>query len=145
MQRLSTVCCFLLVIMSSVLLRSQTLLSSGRPINFDPKTPSQTAHDLPFDVRLTIVILVGCIMTPFIVLVKPLRMLQACVVVLKLCWLSLKQLIYKRARAGEKINATKPRDAGAPLVVSASEPNEGEDLEMSERNEGEDLKKLHRT
>jgi hypothetical protein len=39
LQQLATVCSFLLVLMSAVLLRSQSLISSARQINFNPQQP----------------------------------------------------------------------------------------------------------
>jgi hypothetical protein len=39
LQQLATVCSFLLVVMSAVMLRSQSLISSARQINFNPQRP----------------------------------------------------------------------------------------------------------
>jgi hypothetical protein len=71
MQRLSTRLCFLLVALSSVLLRSQTLLSSARNINFAPANPDQTADKIPFDVQVSIFVIASCLVLPFVWLVKP--------------------------------------------------------------------------
>jgi hypothetical protein len=71
MQRLSTRLCFLLVALSSVLLRSQTLLSSARNINFAPDEPDQAADRIPFDVQVSIFIIASCLILPFVWLVKP--------------------------------------------------------------------------
>jgi hypothetical protein len=71
MQHLSTRLCFLLVALSSVLLRSQTLLSSARNINFAPAEPNQAADTIPFDVQVSIFIIASCLILPFVWLVKP--------------------------------------------------------------------------
>ena len=86
MQRLSSVCCVLLVTMSSVLLRSQSLLSSARFINFDPSNPIEAAENQSVDVNFTIVILVGCIFVPFAVALKLHHILQTCFTLLKNRW-----------------------------------------------------------
>jgi hypothetical protein len=91
MQQLSSICCVLLVTMSSVLLRSQSLLSSARPINFDPLSPNQQAETLPFDVRLTIIIILACLIAPFVFLLKLHRSLGMLVLLLKSCKLRLQQ------------------------------------------------------
>ena len=83
MQRLSSVCCILLVTMSSVLLRSQSLLSSARFINFDPSNPVEAAETQTVDVNYTIIILLGCIFTPFAVALKLHHSLLACFALLK--------------------------------------------------------------
>jgi hypothetical protein len=54
-----------------VLLRSQTLLSSARTINFSPSNPQENAKDLTLDVRLTIWIVMACLITPLILVFKP--------------------------------------------------------------------------
>jgi hypothetical protein len=82
MQHLSSVCCILLVTMSSVLLRSQSLLSSSRFINFDPSNPVEAAETQSVDVNYTIIILLGCIFTPFAVALKLHHILLACFVLL---------------------------------------------------------------
>lgn len=66
MQRLSTRLCFLLVALSSVLLRSQTLLSTARNINFAPANPDQTADTTPFDVEVSIFVIASCLILPFV-------------------------------------------------------------------------------
>ncbi len=91
MQQLSSICCILLVTMSSVLLRSQSLLSSARPINFDPLSPNQAAETLPFDVRLTIVVILVCLLAPFLFLLRLHRSLGMLVLLLKSCRLRLQQ------------------------------------------------------
>ena len=83
LQRLSSVCCILLVTMSSVLLRSQSLLSSARFINFDPSNPVEAAETQTVDVNYTIIILIGCIFTPFAVALKLHHVLLACFTLLK--------------------------------------------------------------
>ena len=67
LQRLSASCCLLLVALSSVLLRSKTLLSSARAINFEPANPDGTADQLSLDVALSIVIILACLVFPLIV------------------------------------------------------------------------------
>ncbi len=71
MQRLSTRLCFLLVALCSVLLRSQTLLSTARNINFAPANPDQTADTTPVDVQISIFVIASCLILPFVFLVKP--------------------------------------------------------------------------
>ena len=79
LQRLSTRCCFLLVAVSSVLLRSQTLLSSARTINFAPTEPDQTATTMPVDVQVCVFIILSCLILPFVWLVKPFDWLLTCI------------------------------------------------------------------
>ena len=98
MQRLSSVCCILLVTMSSVLLRSQSLLSSARSINFDPSNPIEAAENQSVDVNFTIVILVGCIFVPFVVVLKLHHILQTCFTVIKNRWMQRKQRVYIHGR-----------------------------------------------
>jgi hypothetical protein len=120
----------MLVIISSVLLRSQALLSSARPINFDPKAPNQAAESLPFEVQLTIWIILACITIPFVVLFKPLSILQACMMVLKLCWWKLKQWNERRnRRVDDRSNSMQLKDSTL-LVASDAVRNDGADLEM---------------
>jgi hypothetical protein len=92
MQRLSSVCCILLVTMSSVLLRSQSLLSSARFINFDPSNPVEASETQTVDVNYTIIILLGCIFTPFAVALKLHHSLLACFALLKRYWIVRMQL-----------------------------------------------------
>ena len=131
MQRLSSACCFLLVTMSSVLLRSQSLLSSARPMNFNPSSPNQAADTLPFDVRLTIVVILACIITPFIILLKPHRILQVFVLLLKSCWSRLQKQTWneKIARADGSTNLMQLPDA-APLVTAGFARAGKSNLEM---------------
>jgi hypothetical protein len=122
----------MLVIISSVLLRSQALLSSARSINFDPKAPNQAAESLPFEVQLTIWIILACISIPFLVLFKPLSILQSCMMVLKLCWWKLKQLherLNRRTHVDGRSNSMQLKDSTV-LVASDSVRNNGADLEM---------------
>ena len=87
MQRLSTRCCFLLVTVSSVLLRSQTLLSSARAINFAPTEPDEAAATMPLDVQVSVFIILSSLVLPFVWLVKPLDWLRACMSLIKRrCW-----------------------------------------------------------
>ncbi len=83
MQRLSTRCCFLLVTVSSVLLRSQTLLSSARAINFAPTEPDEAAAAMPLDVQVSVFIILSSLVLPFVWLVKPLNWLPACISLIK--------------------------------------------------------------
>ena len=129
MQRLSSVCCFLLVTMSSVLLRSQSLLSSARPINFDPSSPNHAADTLPFDVRLTIFVILACIITPFIILLKPHCILKAFVLMLKSCWVRRQTRNQKLARADGSTNLMQLADA-APLATAGVSSADDSDLEM---------------
>lgn len=91
LQLLSSFCCILLVTMSSVLLRSQSLLSSARFINFDPSNPVEAAETQTVDVNYTIIILIGCIFTPFAVALKLHHVLLACFTLLKKRWTQRKQ------------------------------------------------------
>jgi hypothetical protein len=91
MQRLSSVCCILLVTMSSVLLRSQSLLSSARFINFDPSNPVEAAETQTVDVNYTIIILICCIFVPFAVALKLHQIFLACFTLLKKLWIQFKQ------------------------------------------------------
>jgi hypothetical protein len=119
----------MLVAISSVLLRSQTLISSARPINFDPKAPNLTAESLPFEVQLSIWIILACITMPFVVLFKPISMLQTCLMALKLCWLKLRQSKERRAHFDDSSKSMELQDPSLPLSSDASR-NEGADLEM---------------
>jgi hypothetical protein len=51
LQQLATVCSFLLVLMSAVLLRSQSLISSARQINFNPQRPGVEPNVMNVRVR----------------------------------------------------------------------------------------------
>jgi hypothetical protein len=119
----------MLVTISSVLLRSQTLISSARPINFDPKAPNETAESLPFEVQLSIWIILACITMPFVILFKPISMFKACLMVLKLCWLKLRQLNERRAHFDDSCKSMELQDPSLPLASDASR-NDGADLEM---------------
>jgi len=119
----------MLVTISSVLLRSQALLSSARPMNFDPKAPNQAAESLPFEVQLTIWIILACITVPFVLIFKPLSILQACMMVLKLFWLKLKQLNKRRTRFDDSSKSKQLKDSTL-LVESDAARNDGADLEM---------------
>jgi hypothetical protein len=77
--------------MSSVLLRSQSLLSSARFINFDPSNPVEAAETQTVDVNYTIIILIGCIFTPFAVALKLHHVLLACFTLIKKRWMQRKQ------------------------------------------------------
>lgn len=83
LQHLSTKCCLLLVTISSVLLRSQTLLSSARTINFDPTEPDQAASTVPVDVQVCIFVILSCLVLPFVWLVKPFEGLLACILLVR--------------------------------------------------------------
>lgn len=83
LQNLSSVCCFLLVALSSVLLRSQTLLSSARAINFSPTKPDQTAETVPVDVQFSVFIIMACLLLPFIAVIKPFSVLLALLSLIK--------------------------------------------------------------
>ena len=78
LQRLSTRCCLLLVAVSSVLLRSQTLLSSARTINFAPAEPDQTATTMPLDVQVCVFIILSCLVLPLVWLVNPFDWIFTC-------------------------------------------------------------------
>jgi hypothetical protein len=87
MQRLSTRCCFLLVAVSSILLRSQTLLSSARTINFAPTEPNQPAPVMTLDVQVSVFIIIASLVLPLVWLVKPFDWLYSCTVhICELCW-----------------------------------------------------------
>jgi hypothetical protein len=60
-----------------VLLRSQTLLSSGRAINFFPKNPSRTAKELPLDVQISLVVVFSCLLMPMVLLLNPFGFLRS--------------------------------------------------------------------
>jgi hypothetical protein len=77
--------------MSSVLLRSQSLLSSARFMNFDPSNPVEAAENQTVDVNYTIIILLGCIFTPFAVALKLHHILLACFAQLKMLLMKWKQ------------------------------------------------------
>jgi hypothetical protein len=101
MQRLSSVCCFLLVTMSSVLLRSQ----------------------------LTIVVILACIITPFIILLKLHRILKVFVLMLKSCWVRRQTRNQKLVRADGSTNFMQLADA-APLATACVSRADDSDLEM---------------
>jgi hypothetical protein len=61
----------LLVALSSVLLRSQTLLSSARSINFEPTDPAETANTMSVDVQVSVFIIMACLVLPLIIVLKP--------------------------------------------------------------------------
>jgi hypothetical protein len=73
---LSCACCFLLVALSSVLLRSQTLLSSARSMNFSPSQPEKAADLLPLDLQVSIFITLACLVIPLILFLKPFGFLR---------------------------------------------------------------------
>jgi hypothetical protein len=72
------------VALSSVLLRSQTLLSSARAINFEPSNPDSAAEELSVDVELSIVIILACLIFPLIVLFKPFGFVITCLSFIKM-------------------------------------------------------------
>ncbi len=62
-----------------MLLRSQTLLSSARTMNFSPAQPEQAADNLPFDLQISIFITIACLVIPLILIVNPFGSLKTCV------------------------------------------------------------------
>ncbi len=67
-----------------MLLRSQTLLSSARAINFEPSNPDSAAEELSVDVELSIVIILACLIFPLIVLFKPFGFVITCLSFIKM-------------------------------------------------------------
>jgi hypothetical protein len=86
LQRLSRACCLLLVALSSVLLRSQTLHSSARSINFEPTDPTQTANTMSVDVQVSVFVIMACLTLPLIIVLKPVAMFRSLFSLIKNCW-----------------------------------------------------------
>lgn len=61
-----------------MLLRSQTLLSSGRAINFAPASPDETADVIPVDVRISASVIIACLTLPLFVVMQPFAFLLTC-------------------------------------------------------------------
>lgn len=76
----------MLVALSSVLLRSQTLLSSARSINFSPSNPDKNAEELPVDVQVSIIITIVCLILPFIIVLKPFGFIHTMISIVKELW-----------------------------------------------------------
>lgn len=72
--------------LSSVLLRSQTLLSSARSINFSPSNPDKNAEKLPVDVQVSIIITIVCLILPFIIILKPFGFIHTMISIVKMLW-----------------------------------------------------------
>ncbi len=61
-----------------MLLRSQTLLSSARAMNFSPSQPEEAADLPPFDLQISIFITLACLVIPLILVLKPFGFMRTC-------------------------------------------------------------------